>query len=191
MTAAELGADAAPVVVLERIALPKKQKSTQILPGSPKEAAAALVEKLKIGGAGTMSGILVVLEERGGRISRIKLGGTGCRAEAWAPRRTSRAVVIGAQTEALAAEAAAKGVGKVVRVEHPLLAPYTADGYSRWPSNSSSKTEGPTQVVFPHTYQVRDYAPALAARMGQIAHRRCGRHRRRAGLYTPAHAGAA
>jgi len=45
--AADLGADAAPVVALEGIALPKKQKSTQILPGSAKEAAAALVEKLK------------------------------------------------------------------------------------------------------------------------------------------------
>jgi electron transfer flavoprotein beta subunit len=33
--------------VLERVSLPQKQKSTQILPGSPKEAAAALVEKLK------------------------------------------------------------------------------------------------------------------------------------------------
>lgn len=47
LSAAELGADTAPVVTLERIALPRKQKSTQILPGSPKEAAAALVEKLK------------------------------------------------------------------------------------------------------------------------------------------------
>jgi len=36
-----------PVATLEKIALPKKQKSTQILPGSGKEAAAALVEKLK------------------------------------------------------------------------------------------------------------------------------------------------
>ena len=33
--------------MLEQIAVPKKQKSTQILRGSPKEAAAALVEKLK------------------------------------------------------------------------------------------------------------------------------------------------
>jgi electron transfer flavoprotein beta subunit len=45
--AGDLGADAAPVVLLEQVSLPKKQKSTQILPGSPKEAAAALVEKLK------------------------------------------------------------------------------------------------------------------------------------------------
>jgi electron transfer flavoprotein beta subunit len=44
---AELAVDAAPVVVLERVALPQKQKSTQILSGTPKDAAAALVEKLK------------------------------------------------------------------------------------------------------------------------------------------------
>jgi hypothetical protein len=36
-----------PVAVLEKIALPQKKKSTQILPGSAKEAAAALAEKLK------------------------------------------------------------------------------------------------------------------------------------------------
>ena len=47
LAAADLGADSAPVVVLEQIALPKKQKSTQMLTGSPKEAAAALVEKLR------------------------------------------------------------------------------------------------------------------------------------------------
>jgi electron transfer flavoprotein beta subunit len=47
LTAAELGVDAAPVVTLDRVTLPQKQKSTQILSGSPKEAAAALVEKLK------------------------------------------------------------------------------------------------------------------------------------------------
>lgn len=43
----ELGVPASAVAVLERIAQPQKQKSTQILPGSAKEAAAALVEKLK------------------------------------------------------------------------------------------------------------------------------------------------
>ena len=47
ITAAESVAQAAPVVVLDRVALPTKQKSTQLLSGTPKEAAAALVEKLK------------------------------------------------------------------------------------------------------------------------------------------------
>ena len=30
------------------------------------------------------------------------------------------------------------------------------------------RAEQPDYVVFPHTYQVRDYAPALAARLGQV-----------------------
>jgi electron transfer flavoprotein beta subunit len=47
VTAAELAVDSTPVVVLENIALPHKQKSTQMLQGSPKEAATALAEKLK------------------------------------------------------------------------------------------------------------------------------------------------
>ncbi|WP_109484689.1 electron transfer flavoprotein subunit beta/FixA family protein [Occallatibacter savannae] len=41
------GAPAAPAATLEKITQPPKQKSTQIIPGSPKEAAATLVEKLK------------------------------------------------------------------------------------------------------------------------------------------------
>jgi electron transfer flavoprotein beta subunit len=47
LAAADLAADAAPVVLLERVTLPLKQKSTQMLAGTPKEAAAALVAKLK------------------------------------------------------------------------------------------------------------------------------------------------
>ena len=47
VAAADLGAEAAPAVLMERVALPQKQKSTQFLSGSPKEAATALIEKLK------------------------------------------------------------------------------------------------------------------------------------------------
>jgi electron transfer flavoprotein alpha subunit len=67
----------------------------------------------------------------------------------------------------LAAEVAAKAPGKVVRVEHPLLASYTADGFSL-ALEQFFAAEQPDYVVFPHTYQVRDYAPALAARLGQV-----------------------
>jgi electron transfer flavoprotein beta subunit len=47
LAAAELAAASAPVVNLAAVSLPHKQKSTQILSGSPAETAAALVEKLK------------------------------------------------------------------------------------------------------------------------------------------------
>ena len=71
------------------------------------------------------------------------------------------------QTETLAAEAAAKALGKVVRIEHPLLAHYTADGFTL-ALQQFIQSEKPDYIVFPHTYQVRDYAPALAARMGEV-----------------------
>jgi electron transfer flavoprotein beta subunit len=47
LNATELAVKAETVITLEQISLPQKQRSTQIIAGSPKEAAASLVEKLK------------------------------------------------------------------------------------------------------------------------------------------------
>jgi electron transfer flavoprotein beta subunit len=47
LAANELGAAVAPVAVLEGISMPQKQKSTQMIEGDAKTAAATLVEKLK------------------------------------------------------------------------------------------------------------------------------------------------
>ena len=110
--------------------------------------------------------ILLVLEESGGHIKRVSWEALAA-ALRLGPAESLTAVVIGAQTGALAAEAAAKGVGKVIRVEHPLLAPYTADGYV-FALDQLIRAQAPAYVVFAHTYQVRDYAPALACRMGQV-----------------------
>jgi electron transfer flavoprotein beta subunit len=44
---AELDVAGPPIVALEKLSLPQKQKKTRILSGSPPDAAAALVEKLK------------------------------------------------------------------------------------------------------------------------------------------------
>ena len=115
-----------------------------------------------------MSGVWVVLEERDGRISRFSW-----EAIAAAQRLATQvgqpvsAVLPGVQTEALATEAATRALTRVVRLEHPLLAPYTPDGFCIALQQLFEK-ERPTQVVFPHSYQVRDYAPALAARFGQV-----------------------
>jgi electron transfer flavoprotein alpha subunit len=111
--------------------------------------------------------VLLVLEERGGKISRPS-GEALAAAHRLAPAQEITSVVIGAETEALAAEAAAKPVGNVVRVEHPLLRMYSADGFSL-ALQQLIQSRGPTKwVVFPHTYQVRDYAPALACKFGQV-----------------------
>jgi electron transfer flavoprotein beta subunit len=48
VTAAELGAaQAGSSITIERVYLPERTKRTQLLEGTPKEAAASLVEKLK------------------------------------------------------------------------------------------------------------------------------------------------
>jgi electron transfer flavoprotein alpha subunit len=110
--------------------------------------------------------VLLVLEESNGRIKRASWEALAA-ALRLGPAESIAAVVIGAQTEELAAEAAAKTVGKVIRVEHPLLAHYTPDGFCA-ALQQLIENESPTQVVFPHTYQVRDYVPALACRIGQV-----------------------
>ncbi len=72
------------------------------------------------------------------------------------------AAVVGGDTESLAAELAATDLAGVVRVEHELLADYTPDGFSV-ALRQLIESSRPRWVLFPHTYQVRDFAPKLAA----------------------------
>jgi electron transfer flavoprotein alpha subunit len=115
-----------------------------------------------------MSAIFVILEEREGSISRASW-------EALAAGKTLatqtgvalHAVVLGAATEALAVEASSKAITGVTRIEHPLLAQYTPDGWTA-ALHQFLAAQQPAYIIFPHTYQVRDFAPALAARMKQV-----------------------
>jgi electron transfer flavoprotein alpha subunit len=115
-----------------------------------------------------MSGVLVIVEQRVGRVARI-----GWEAVAAAQQMGTQlgmpvsAAIIGVETESLASEIAARPLANVTRVEHPLLAQYTADGFII-ALQQLIRAELPDYIVFPHTYQVRDYAPALAARFGQV-----------------------
>ena len=115
-----------------------------------------------------MSGVLVVIEQKDGRIGRISWEAVAAGLKlAGMTGSGVTAAVLGVETEGLAAEVAGHGVAKVVRVEHALLDIYTADGFTAALQQLIAK-ESPAYVVFPHTYQVRDYAPALATRLGQV-----------------------
>jgi electron transfer flavoprotein alpha subunit len=116
-----------------------------------------------------MSGILVIVETgRDGKLARIswealaagqKLGQlTGMPVDA---------AVAGSAVAALAAEIAAKMPGTVHCVEHPLLGQYTADGY-QLAFKQLIEAAQPAYVLLPHTYQVRDFAPALATALGTV-----------------------
>ena len=75
--------------------------------------------------------------------------------------------VVGSGIAALAAEAAQKNVAKVYAVDDAGLGTYTADGFAS-AFEQLVKAVNPSFVVFPHTYEVRDFAPKLATRFKQV-----------------------
>ena len=78
------------------------------------------------------------------------------------------AAILGTSTEAagLAASLGQYQLATIHTVSHDLLARYTADGWTT-ALVQIIRTLEPAFVLLPHTYQVRDFAPALAARLGQ------------------------
>jgi electron transfer flavoprotein alpha subunit len=76
------------------------------------------------------------------------------------------ALVIGKGVTNFADDLAGKNIAEVLLVEHDLLEAYTPDGYSLALSQVIASSK-PDLVLFPHTYQVRDFAPKLAAMMGK------------------------
>ncbi len=113
-----------------------------------------------------MSGVLVVMEQQGGAWHRMSwetlAAGQQLGKELGAP---VFAAVAGKGIDSLAGELAKKNLAKVHAVEHDLLKDYTADGYTA-ALEQLIKAHSPAYVLFPHTYQVRDFAPKLAARFG-------------------------
>src|ERR1700757_4050452 len=79
---------------------------------------------------------------------------------------TVSGLVIGKGVAALANELAAKNVAEVLFVEHDLLEAYTPDGYCVALTQVIESAK-PDLILFPHTYQVRDFAPKLAAMLGK------------------------
>jgi electron transfer flavoprotein alpha subunit len=65
---------------------------------------------------------------------------------------------------AAAAEVAAAAIKEVVTVEAAALEVYTSDAYI-FALHAALQQLEPSIVLLPHTYQTRDFAPALAARM--------------------------
>ena len=61
---------------------------------------------------------------------------------------------------------AGKPLARAFAVRHALLDEYTADGFVAAFEQLIAQVD-PQLVLFPHTYQVRDFAPRLAARFGQ------------------------
>ncbi|MDE3198573.1 MAG: electron transfer flavoprotein subunit alpha/FixB family protein [Acidobacteriota bacterium] len=111
-----------------------------------------------------MSGILAVLEQRDSRLHKMSL-------EALAAAQQLGdelglpvfAAVLGAEPEGLSGYR----IEKLHVIEHDLLHRYTPDGYAIALKQVIEKHR-PEYVLFPHTYQVRDFAPKLATSFGRV-----------------------
>jgi electron transfer flavoprotein alpha subunit len=111
--------------------------------------------------------ILVIAEQRQGKWNNTSFETlVAAQQIAAATSGTISALVIGKGVAGLAGELAAKNVAEVLLVEHDLLEAYTPDGYCVALSQVISSAK-PDLVLFPHTYQVRDFAPKLAAMLGK------------------------
>jgi electron transfer flavoprotein alpha subunit len=111
--------------------------------------------------------ILVITEQRQGKWNNTSFE-TLVAAQQIAADTASgiSAVVLGKGVANFAEELAAKNVAEVLLVEHDLLEAYTPDGHCLALSQVTEAAK-PDLVLFPHTYQVRDFAPKLAAMLGK------------------------
>ncbi len=112
--------------------------------------------------------VLAIMEQRAGKPTRLSLEAlAGARTVADATSTTVTAVVAGAEAQTAAAEIARYSVANVIVLDAGELEPYTPDGYTA-ALGQLINNRAATAIVFPHSYQVRDYAPKLAARFGRV-----------------------
>jgi electron transfer flavoprotein alpha subunit len=107
--------------------------------------------------------ILVIAEHRDGKLNRATLETIAAAQQSGGPVKIA---VIGSSLDGIAAEVGAAAADEVLVVDDPALKDYTADGFVLALAQLI-ETEKPDRVFLPHTYQARDFAPALAARVGR------------------------
>ena len=111
--------------------------------------------------------ILVVVEQREGKLNRVSMETlTGAQALAAETGWTLEAAVVGSAVGDIANEIAKTKVAKVYHLESAKLEPYTPDGLVAALKQFVEQKQ-PKLVLMPHTYQVRDFAPKLAAALNR------------------------
>ncbi len=111
--------------------------------------------------------ILLITEQRDGKLSKGSFETLAAAQQIAQQTKGSLAgVVIGKGVSALADELAGFQLDEVLLVEHDLLEKYTPDGFTL-ALRQVIESAKPDLILLPHTYQVRDFAPKLAASLGK------------------------
>jgi electron transfer flavoprotein alpha subunit len=111
--------------------------------------------------------ILLITEQREGKSSKVSFETLAAAQQiVQHTKGTLTGAVIGKGVAALADELAGYQLDEVLLIEHDLLDQYTPDGFSI-ALREVIESAKPDLVLLPHTYQVRDFAPKLAASLGK------------------------
>src|SRR6202011_1365988 len=111
--------------------------------------------------------ILLIAEQREGKWNKVSFETLAAAQQiVQQTKGTLTAVVIGKGVAPLAGEIATFQLDEVLLVEHDVLEKYTPDGFSL-ALRQVIEAAKPDLVLLPHTYQVRDFAPKLAASLGK------------------------
>ncbi len=109
--------------------------------------------------------ILVIAEQRDGKLNRATWETIAAAQQLAGIAGAPIAIAVpGANVSGVANELAAARVKEVVTVESAALEPYTPDGFTAALQDAIAQL-APAHVLLPHTYQTRDFAPKLAARL--------------------------
>jgi electron transfer flavoprotein alpha subunit len=115
-----------------------------------------------------VSGVLAVLEQRDGTLHKMSLEALAAAQQIGAELDLPVfAAVIGKGIEAIAQRVAGYKLAKIHAIDHDLLQQYTPDGYAA-ALKQLIEAHRPKYVIFPHTYQVRDFAPKLATALDRV-----------------------
>ncbi|HXX43649.1 MAG TPA: electron transfer flavoprotein subunit alpha/FixB family protein [Candidatus Acidoferrales bacterium] len=109
--------------------------------------------------------ILLIAEQRDAKWNKVSFETLAAAQQiAQQAKASVSAAVIGKRVSALAEELSGYQLDEVLLIEHDLLGDYTPDGFSI-ALRQVIENAKPDLVLLPHTYQVRDFAPKLAASM--------------------------
>ena len=115
-----------------------------------------------------MSNVLVFLEAKNDEVSRISWEALAAgHSLASALGLPVDVALVGNSGNPIFSSISGKAPRTVHAIDHTLLNAYTADGYTAAYAQLI-RSGKPAYVVFPHTYQVRDFAPRLATQFNQV-----------------------
>ena len=108
--------------------------------------------------------ILVIAEQKDGKLNRASWEAVAAAQQLAAGTLPVKIAVFGQSVAGVAGELAAAAVAEVITVEHERLGLYTPDAFVHVAAALVTQ-QSPQFVVLAHTYQTRDFAPTLAARL--------------------------